>query len=139
MCYFQICLNFFSITFTSKVIIIMLNSSKLLYTSFLTISSYFSKCRFAASEGFSQIPLRMWCDHAKWVLPRKYWFWDIAKQQRKFPLFSEVLQNLQLLVSLGLINQAKCSIKRSTEFPQMESPIFTHHQVVKCCLFIYIF
>ena len=33
----------------------MLSSSTVLYTSFLTISSHFSKCCFATCDGFSQI------------------------------------------------------------------------------------
>ena len=37
----------------------MLSSSILLYTSFLTISSHFSKCRCATSDGFSQIASHM--------------------------------------------------------------------------------
>ena len=35
--------------------LMMLSSSTLLYTSFLTISSYFSECCFATSDGFLQI------------------------------------------------------------------------------------
>ena len=44
----------------------MLNSSILLYTSFLTISSHFSKCCFATSDGFSQIASHM---------PNHLWYW----------------------------------------------------------------
>ena len=44
------------------------------------------------------------CDQAKWVGTRKYCFWDTPKQKDKFTLFSIVSQNLQLLISLELIN-----------------------------------
>ena len=47
----------------------------------------------------------VWCDQEKWVNSFKYWFWDTAKQNDKFPLLSICLQNLQLLVSLELTNQ----------------------------------
>ena len=47
----------------------------------------------------------MWWNQAKWVGTCKLWFWDEAKQKEKFPLFSIVLQNLQMLVSPELINQ----------------------------------
>ena len=36
----------------------------------------------------------MWCDQAKSVGSRKYWFWDIAKQRKYFLLFPFVLETL---------------------------------------------
>ena len=36
----------------------------------------------------------MWCDQAKSVGSRKYWFWDIAKQRKYFLLFPLVLETL---------------------------------------------
>ena len=52
----------------------------------------------AADYGFevnpSNIHANMWCDQAKSVGSRKYWFWDIAKQSKYFLLFPFVLETL---------------------------------------------
>ena len=60
------------------------------------------------NNGFSQTCTSthwyMWCDQAEWVGNRTYWFWDIANRKEQIPLFSIVLQNFQLLVSVEPTN-----------------------------------
>ena len=48
---------------------------------------------FFFKSGFSSAIL-MWCDQAKSVGSRKYWFWDIAKQRKYSLLFPFVLETL---------------------------------------------
>ena len=50
--------------------------------------------RFSVLAFFGQHIVNMWCDQAKSVGSRKYWFWDIAKQTKYFLLFPSVLETL---------------------------------------------
>ena len=52
------------------------------------------------------LEVNMWCDQAKWVGTRKYWFWDIGKQSGLVSLFPFVFATLQLPVSLEPIAQS---------------------------------
>ena len=78
----------------------MLSSSILLYTSFLTISSHFSKCRFATSDGFSQIASQMlWAIFQKQVSLVEYGKMHIFRPRCK--------KQHTLLICNGLVIQFK--------------------------------
>ena len=52
-------------------------------------------CKYLGRDSENVSPIeKMWCDQAKSVGSRKYWFWDIAKQRKYFLLFPFVLETL---------------------------------------------
>ena len=60
----------------------------------------------------------MWCNQANWVRTCRNHFGDTAKHKEKFLLFSIVLHNFQLLLSLKLIKQFSwsCQLYCTTHF-----------------------